>query len=254
MKAIKVVVEAPFGWHVRNPATYRVERTYPIIPPTVIFGIVQNILYTSSHKTRYRDIIALGGFPRSNIGLSLDMERITKLKTRLERKKGKYRHVSDRHEVEVAHSGEIDSFLVVEDDSAADAYTKLLQKRTGEVVLLTTNQFPSIVREVSMQNVRLVKTNRLLFCLERKGWGLPFVLPLSYRFKKKHDYRAQQYHKVLLPFSPILGDKTIERSEIVLANEIESLEINGSYFDRELLQFCRNQWLDKNIEIVVGTV
>ena len=254
MKAIRVVVEAPFGWHVRNPATYRVERTYPIVPPTVVFGIIQNILYTSSHKTRYRDIIALGGFPRSDVGLSLDMERITKLKTRLERKKGEYRHVSDRHEVEVAHSGEIDSFLVVEDDSAADAYTRMLQERTGEVVLLTTNQFPSIVRKVSMHDVRLVKTDRLLFCLEREGWGLPFVLPLSYKFKKQNDYRAQQYYKVLLPFSPILSEKIIKRSEIILANEIESLKINGSYFDRELLQFCKNQWLDKNIKTVVGTV
>jgi CRISPR-associated Cas5-like protein len=255
MKAIRIVLEAPFGWHVRNPATYRVERTYPVVPPTVLFGIIQNVLYTSPHKTRYRDMIALGGFPKSDVGLSLDLERIAKLYTRpLKGESGKYKHVSDRHEVEVAHSGEIDSFLVVEDNSKADEYTKLLQDRIGEIVLLTTNQFPAIVKKVSIHEIGLVKTNKLLFCLEREGWGLPYVLPLSYKFKKKDDYRAQQYYKVLLPFLPILKDKTMERSEILLKNEIESLEINGACFDRELLNLCRNQWLDKSIEITIGTV
>ncbi|MFQ6119873.1 MAG: CRISPR-associated protein Cas5, partial [Methanosarcinales archaeon] len=102
MRAIKIVLETPFGWHIRNPATYRVERTYPVIPPTVLFGIVQNLLYTSSHKTKYKDMIALGGFPRSNIGLSLDMERIVKLYTRQHPRTKRYKHVIDRHEVEVA--------------------------------------------------------------------------------------------------------------------------------------------------------
>jgi hypothetical protein len=255
MKAIKIVLEAPFGWHVRNLATYRVERTYPIIPPTVLFGVVQNMLCTSSHKTKYRDMIALGGFPRSDVGLSLDMERITKLYTRpVEGKKGIYKHVTDRHEVEIAHSSEIDSFLVVEDDSTAYGYTRLLRDKVGEIMLLTTNQFPTIVRDVSLHDVKLTKTNSLLFCLEYDGWGMPYVLPLSYRFKKENDYRAQQYYKVLLPFSPILREKTIERSTIVLNNDIESLDISGAHFDRELLDFCRNQWLDENIEIIVGTV
>lgn len=255
MKAINIVLEAPFGWHVRNLATYRVERTYPIIPPTVLFGVIQNMLYTSSHKTKYRDMIALGGFPRSDVGLSLDVERITKLYTRpVEGRRGKYKHVTDRHEVEVAHSSEIDSFLIVEDDSLAKEYTELLRDKVGEVVLLTTNQFPAMVRDVSLHNVKLIKTNSLLFCLEYEGWGMPYVLPLSYRFEKENDYRAQQYYKVLLPFSPILGEKTIERSAIVLKNDIESLDINGAHFDKELLNSCRNQWLDENIEIIVGTV
>jgi CRISPR-associated Cas5-like protein len=255
MKAIKIVLEAPFGWHVRNPATYRIERTYPVVPPTVLFGIIQNMLYTSSHKTKYRDMIALGGFPCSDMGLSLDLERIVKLYTRpLKGKRGKYKHVSDRHEVEVAHSGKIDSFLIVEDNSKADEYTRLLQDKIGEIVLLTTNQFPAIVRGVSIHDIRLTRTNKLLFCLEHEGWGLPCVLPLSYKFRKKDDYGAQQYYKVLLPFSPILKDKTMERSEIALKNEIESLKINGVCFDRELLNLCKNQWLDKNIEITIGTV
>ncbi len=255
MKALKIVLEAPFGWHIRNPATYRVERTYPVVPPTVLFGIMQNMLCTSSHKTKYREMIALGGFPRSNVGLSFDVERITKLYTRLqEGEKGKYKHVTDRHQVEVAHSSCIDSFLAVEDDSTASEYSGLLEEKIGEIVLLTTNQFPAIVRDVTIYETRLVRTNKPLFCLEREGWGLPCVLPLSYRFEKEDNYRAQQYYKVLLPFSPILRDKTIERSEIVLNNEIESIDINGTFFDKELLQFCRNQWLDTNIEVVVGTV
>jgi CRISPR-associated Cas5-like protein len=254
MKSIKLILETPFGWHIRNPATYRVERTYPVIPPTILFGIIQNILYTSSRRTKYRDMISLGGFPTSDIGLSLDMERITKLYTRKDPKSKKYKHVVDRHQIEIGHSKNMESFIIFNDDTSFEECFELLERKVGEIVLLTTNQFPGIVKEVTSYDPLIIETDILSFCMEREGWGLPHVLPLHYNFTRFGDYRTQKYHRVLLPFSPFITEKNIKKSEITLKNKIKALKIDNHVFDLELLQFCKNKWNDDTIEIKIGTI
>lgn len=254
MKSIKIILETPFGWHIRNPATYRVERTYPVIPPTILFGIVQNILFTSSRRTKYRDMISLGGFPASDIGLSLDMERITKLYTRKDQKSKKDKHVVDRHLIEIGHSGNIESFIIFNDNVIFEECVELLKSKVGEIVLLTTNQFPAIVKKVIPYESLVIETNKLSFCVEREGWGLPYVLPLNYNFTRFGDYRTQQYHRVLLPFSPFITEKKIKKSEITLKDKIKALKIDNYVFDLELLQFCKNKWNDDTIDIKIGTI
>jgi CRISPR-associated Cas5-like protein len=254
MKSIKIVLETPYGWHIRNPATYRVERTYPVIPPTILFGIIQNILCTSSRRTKYRNMISLGGFPTSDIGLSLDMERIAKLYTRMDSKSKKYKHVVDRHQIEIAHSEKMESFIIFNDDAVFVECLEMLEKKVGEIVLLTTNQFPAIVKEVTSHDPLFIQTNKVIFCMEREGWGLPHVLPLNYNFKRFGDYRAQEYHRVILPFSPFITDKRIKKSEITLKNEIKALKIDDYAFDLELIKFCENKWEDNTIKMKIGTI
>ncbi len=248
MKAVKIILEPTHGWHIRNPATYRVERTYPVIPPTVLFGIIQNLLNTSAHRTSYRKIIALGGFPRSDIGLSLDMERIVKIN--LQKKDRPI--FTDRHEIEVAHSDKIDAYAIVLDEYVDD-YLPLLKKTVGDIVLLTTNQFPAVIRDIKVYDAKIDKSNTLLFCLSHEGVGMPHILPLHYVFGKKENYRAQKYYRVLLPYSPILSEHLIKKTGIYLKKEIEVITINGANFDAELLKLCENKW-DKSINPIVGTM
>lgn len=170
MKGIKITLKPMVGWHIRNPATYRIERTYPVIPPTVLFGIVQNLFFTSSHKTPYRDIIALGGFPQTDIGLSLEMQRIVKIKSTKN-------IVTDRHEIEVAHSGPIDCYLLLK-ERAGNGYVECLENTIGDIVLLTTTQFPAKIEDVSVYNAIKTKSNVLLFSTSIDGLGFPYVLPL----------------------------------------------------------------------------
>ncbi|VVB88702.1 Uncharacterised protein [uncultured archaeon] len=245
MKAIKIVLDPAIGWHIRNPATYRIERTYPVIPPTVLFGIVQNLLNTSSHKTTFKKFIALGGFPSSNVGLSLEMQRIVKIK-------GKEDIVGDRHEIEVAHTNLINSYLLVPDELSAE-YVSNLRQRVGDIVLLTTNQFPVTLRKISEHEVLKTKSKKLLFGLAREGMGFPYVLPLRYEFGKTNDYRTQQYWRVLLPFVPVVSDKSIRKADIELFEEVDSLSIDGANFDAELVKLCENKW-HKSIAPLVGTI
>lgn len=245
MKAIKIVLETAMGWHIRNPATYRIERTYPVIPPTILFGIVQNLLNTSSHKTTFKEFIALGGFPSSDVGLSLEMQRIVKIKS-------KDNIVGDRHEIEVAHTNLINSYLLVPDE-LADEYVLDLKQRVGDLVLLTTNQFPAIIRKISEHEVLKTRSKKLLFGIAREGMGFPYVLPLRYEFGKTDDYRTQQYCRVLLPFVPVVSDKSIRKADIELYEEVDVLSIDGANFDAELVKLCENKW-DKSIAPLVGTI
>jgi hypothetical protein len=245
MKAIKIILDPAIGWHIRNPATYRIERTYPVIPPTVLFGIVQNLLNTSSHKTTFKQFIALGGFPSSDVGLSLEMQRIVKIK-------GKEEIVGDRHEIEVAHTNFINSYLLVPDELAAE-YVSCLKQRVGDVFLLTTNQFPVTIRKISEHEVLKLKSKKLLFGLAREGMGFPYVLPVRYEFGKTIDYRTQQYWRVLLPFMPVVSDKLIRKADIELYEEIDAFSIDGANFDAELVKFCENNW-HKSIAPLVGTI
>lgn len=245
MRAIKIQLDPAIGWHIRNPATYRIERTYPIVPPTVIFGITQNLLNTSSHKTTFKKIISLGGFPVSDVGLSLEMQRIVKIK-------GKDEIVGDRHEIEVAHTGLINSYLLVQDD-CFNEYLSCLKQREGDVINLTTNQFPTAIRRITEHEVVMTKSKHLLFSLARDGVGLPFVLPMRYEFRKTEDYRTQQYWRVLLPFMPVISDKSIKKADITLNEEIEVISIDGANFDAELTKLCENKW-DKSITPLVGTI
>lgn len=246
MKAIKIVLDPAIGWHIRNPATYRIERTYPIIPPTVLFGIVQNLLNTSSHKTNFKEFIALGGFPTSDVGLSLEMQRIVKIDP------GKKRVVGDRHEIEVAHTNFINSYLLVPDELSAE-YVSNLKQRVGDIVLLTTTQFPTTIRKISEHEVLKTRSKKLLFGLAREGIGFPYVLPMRYEFGKTEDYRAQQYWRVLLPFVPIVSDKSIRKADIELFEPIDALSIDDATFDAELVKLCKNKW-HKNITPLVGTI
>ncbi len=245
MKAIKIVFDPAIGWHIRNPATYRIERTYTVIPPTVLFGIVQNLLNTSSHKTNFKKFIALGGFPTSDVGLSLEMQRIVKIK-------GKDDIVGDRHEIEVAHTNLINSYLLVPDELATE-YISALRQRVGDVVLLTTNQFPATIRKISEHEVLKIKSKKLLFGLAREGMGYPYVLPLRYEFGKTTDYRTQQYWRVLLPFVPVVSDKLIRKADIELFEEVDALSIDGANFDSELIDLCENKW-HKSITPLIGTI
>jgi hypothetical protein len=245
MKAIKIILDPAIGWHIRNPATYRIERTYPVIPPTVLFGIVQNLLNTSSHKTTFKQFIALGGFPSSDVGLSLEMQRIVKIKKIDD-------IVEDRHQIEVAHTNLINTYLLVPDELAAE-YVLGLSQRVGDVVLLTTNQFPVTIRKISEHEIIKSKSKKLLFGLAREGMGYPYVLPLRYEFGKSTDYRTQQYFRVLLPFVPVVSDKSIRIADIELYEEIDAFSIDGANFDAELVKLCENKW-DKSIVPLVGTV
>lgn len=245
MRAIKIQLDPAMGWHIRNPATYRIERTYPIVPPTVLFGIIQNLLNTSSHKTTFKKIIPLGGFPVSDVGLSLEMQRIVKIK-------GKNEVVGDRHEIEVAHTGLINSYLLVPDD-CFNEYFSCLKQREGDVINLTTNQFPTAIRRITEHDVIITKSKRLLFSLARDGVGLPFVIPMRYEFRKTEDYRTQQYWRVLLPFMPVISDKSIKNAGIALNDEIEVISIDGANFDAGLMKLCENKW-DKSITPLVGTI
>lgn len=245
MRAIKLQLDPVIGWHIRNPATYRIERTYPVVPPTVLFGIIQNLLNTSSHKTTFKKIIPLGGFPVSDVGLSLEMQRIVKIK-------GKDEIVGDRHEIEIAHTGSIDSYLLVPDDCFKEYYP-LLKQREGDIINLTTNQFPVSIRKISEHEAINTKSKKLIFSLARDGVGLPFVVPMRYEFRKTEDYRTQQYWRVLLPFMPIISNKLIKKADIELHNEIEVISIDGVNFDAELVKLCESKW-DKSIMPLVGTI
>ncbi len=243
MKAIKIVLDPSMGWHIRNPATYRIERTYPIIPPTILFGIVQNLLNTSPHKTPFREVIPLGGFPTSDVGLSLELQRIVKIKEKI---------LGDRHEIEVAHTNLINSYFIVQDERV-DEYISNLSQRVGEIVLLTTTQFPAIIREVSKHEVRLTRNKKLLFGLARDGIGYPYVLPMRYEFGKGNDYRTQKYSRVMLPFKPIVIDKIIKKNDIMLVEEVDTLAIEEVNLDKELIEICKNRW-DRSIKSMVGTI
>jgi len=254
VKAIKFELEASFGWHIRHPATYRVERTYPIIPPTIIFGIVQNILFTSSHKTPYKEIIALGSFPKSDVGLSLEMERIVKIKNMKKKE-----IVSDRHQIEVAHSDKIECFILLKEGNKSNEIMEKLKNSEGEIVPLTTPQFPAIIKRVLECDFQEDgNSKKLLFTLSQDGLidGMPYVLPLRYEFKEKEDYRTQKYFRVILPFKILStkhSDRILERTKIVLQNEIETIKIDDKYFDKNLIEYCENKW-DKKIKEEVGTI
>ena len=245
MRAIKIVLDPAIGWHIRNPATYRIERTYPIVPPTVLFGIIQNLLNTSPHKTIFKKIIPLGGFPVSDVGLSLEMQRIVKIK-------GKDEIVGDRHEIEVAHTGLINSYILVPEDCLREYFSRLKQ-REGDIVNLTTNQFPVSIRKITEHEIINKKSKTLLFSLARDGVGLPFVIPMRYEFGKTEDYRTQQYWRVLLPFMPVISDKLFKKADIELYDEVDAISIDGANFDAELVKLCENKW-DKSIKPLVGTI
>lgn len=175
----------------------------------------------------------------------LEMQRIVKIK-------GKEDIVGDRHEIEVAHTNLINSYLLVPDEIAAE-YVSSLRQRVGDVVLLTTNQFPVTLRKISEHEVLKTKSKKLLFGLAREGMGFPYVLPLRYKFGKTNDYRTQQYWRVLLPFVPVVSDKSIRKADIELFEEIDVLSIDGVNFDAELEKLCENEW-HKDITTLVGTI
>ncbi len=174
------------------------------------------------------------------------MQRIVKIDP------GKKRVVGDRHEIEVAHTNLINSYLLVPDELAAE-YVSNLRQRVGDVVLLTTNQFPTTIRKISKHEALKIRSKKLLFGLAREGMGYPYVLPLRYEFGKTTDYRTQQYWRVLLPFVPVVSDKLIRKADIELFEEIDALSIDGANFDAELVKFCENKW-HKSIAPLVGTI
>lgn len=160
--------------------------------------------------------------------------------------------VGDRHEIEVAHSNLINSYLLVPDELAAE-YVSNLRQRVGDVVLLTTNQFPTTIRKISEHEALKIRSKKLLFGLAREGMGFPYVLPLRYEFGKTTDYRTQQYWRVLLPFVPVVLDKSIRKTNIELFEEIDAFSIDGANFDAELVKFCENKW-HKSIAPLVGAI
>ncbi len=79
------------------------------------------------------------------------------------------------------------------------------------------------------------------------------MLPLRYEFGKTNDYRTQQYWRVLLPFVPVVSDKSLRKADIELYEEIDTLSIDGANFDAELEKLCENKW-HKTITSLVGTI
>jgi hypothetical protein len=138
-------------------------------------------------------------------------------------------------------------------DKLAAEYVSNLNQRVGDIVLLTTSQFPTMIRKISEHEAIPTRSKKLLFGLAREGMGFPYVLPMRYEFGKSDDYRAQQYWRVLLPFVPVVSDKLIRKADIELFEEIDALSFDGANFDAELVKLCKNTW-HKGITPLVGTI